>query len=178
MGNRDFMTPKLAGSTWFLLAGLAASSLLVVLVFVRYPGHASTKTAHFGSMLLALLLILAVTVFVGWSGARVRPPEKAADTNVGLIIGLITGCAWVLEISFNNFVDPSVSTAGARYVVAHRLGDPAGFLRAGNSTAATRSSYPGGRVERADERSNLVLNGAAYGDRMDAILTARPVKHP
>ena len=111
------MTPKLAGSKWFLLAGLAASSLLVVLVFVRYPGDASTKTAHFGSMLLALLLILAVTIFVGWRGARVQPPEKAADTNVGLIIGLITGCAWVLEISFNNFVDPSVSTAAARYVV-------------------------------------------------------------
>ena len=117
MGNRDFMTPKLGSSKWFLLAGLAASSLLVVLVFIRYPGDASTKTAHFGSMLLALLLILAVTIFVGWRGARVQPPEKAADTNVGLVIGLITGCAWVLEISFNNFVDPSVSTAAARYVV-------------------------------------------------------------
>lgn len=89
----------------------------MLVILVRYPGGASSKVAQAGSGLLALLLISAVAAFVGWEGTRSHSPEQAADSRLGMIVGLVAGCAWVLEISFNNFVDSSVSTASARYFV-------------------------------------------------------------
>jgi hypothetical protein len=111
------MPPRLTQSFLFLLSGLSASSFLVVLILVRYPAGASSKMAYLGGGFFALILMLAVAAFVGWCGARLRSPEQAADTRLGMILGLVAGCAWVLEISFNNFVDPRVSTASARYFV-------------------------------------------------------------
>lgn len=110
------LNPTLAKPVWLFEAGLAASALLVILILVRYPGDDSS-TSHLASGLLALLLIVAAAALLAWRGSRIPSPEQRADQKLGLIIGLLAGCLWILEISFNNFVDPSVSTAASRFYV-------------------------------------------------------------
>lgn len=114
--NNLIMTLKFANLAYILLAGFAAALLLVSVIVLRYPGVGPSRSAHFEAGLLAELLILGSAAFVGWS-VSVQHKKDTGDATVGIIVGLICGAAWVLEISFNNFVDPSVATARARFFV-------------------------------------------------------------
>jgi hypothetical protein len=65
---------------------------------------------------LALLLVTAIGILILFLGG---PPAFAQepDKTVGIWIGIVTGLLWVAEISFNNFVDPLISTGHARFYV-------------------------------------------------------------
>jgi len=108
---------KITQSAWILLGGLAVSWFLVILIVLRYPGNASSKGTHLGYVGLASIALLVAGAVIASLGASHRTPECRADARLGMVVGLVTGCVWVLEISFNNFVDPRVSTASARFVV-------------------------------------------------------------
>ena len=74
----------------------------------------ATRVWYGGIAAVALLATAALVVF---PGVRDRTPRDEADANIGIIVGLVTGCWWVLEISFNNFVDPRAATRSARFAV-------------------------------------------------------------
>jgi hypothetical protein len=92
--------------THSLLVGLALSLLGVAAIALRYPGAGSSRVHHIESVSVAAFLILAVIAFVAWR-MKVNTTEETADIKSGTILGLLCGAAWILEISFNNFVDPA-----------------------------------------------------------------------
>jgi hypothetical protein len=83
----------------------------------RYPGDASSNRTHLEYAGLASIALLAAGALVAFLGSRRHTAEHGADTRSGIIIGVSTGCVWVIEIGFNNFLDPKVSTASARFIV-------------------------------------------------------------
>lgn len=100
-----------------LLSALGAALLLVVSILLRYPGDAFSRQRHLVFGLVAVLLLVTVGVCIVWVESVRRPNLHLAHNRSGAIAGLITGSLWILEISFNNFVDPRISTGSARFVV-------------------------------------------------------------
>lgn len=110
------MNKKSLGLTYSLFAALALSLLCLAIILLRYPGIGSARVAHIESVLVSSFFILAVAAFIAWR-MRVATSQETADARTGIILGLVCGGAWILEISFNNFVDPVISTAHARFFV-------------------------------------------------------------
>lgn len=95
--------------SFFAVISLAGAMLVAILL--RYPSDSRhEKLALVGLALIALSAIL--TLLLGS-----RRPFAGQGKSVGAWVGLLTGLLWVIEISFNNFVDPQISTARARFYV-------------------------------------------------------------
>ena len=93
----------------FLAPLLAAAMLIAVLL--RYPSDPRhEKVALIGLALIALSATMALLF-----GNKL--PFAGHGKRTGAWIGLATGLLWVIEISFNNFVDPRISTGRARFFV-------------------------------------------------------------
>ncbi len=111
------MDLNLTRSVKILIGGLAAALLLVLFNISRYYlGGGSAKTLHLEFGAVASGSLLAAAALAVLLGSR-QSIDQRADIAPGLLVGAITGCSWILEISFNNFVDPKVSTDSARFVV-------------------------------------------------------------
>jgi hypothetical protein len=93
----------------FAATSLAGAMLVAILLrYPSYPGH--EKPALIGLALIALCAILALLL-----GSR--RPFAGEGKSLGAWIGALTGFFWLVEISFNNFVDPRISTERARFYV-------------------------------------------------------------
>lgn len=101
----------------WVLSGLASALILVALILVSYRGDTVFDETRLGSGISAIVQILAVAIGLGAWRASAQKLEHAGDVKSGLAVGLVTGGLWVLEISFNNFVDSRVSTMSARFIV-------------------------------------------------------------
>jgi len=103
---------------WTAPAGLIAVGLLLCGVFLRYPRGAIPGGA--GPILASgvALAVFAAWAVLTWRGSRRPAPAfRNSGRQFGVAVGLGCGALWVLEISFNNFVDPSLSTASSRLYV-------------------------------------------------------------
>ena len=100
-----------------LLAGCIAASLLIGLVLLRYhsPGGAAKSQVILG--LVAIFVILALAAWLARWGTRPKTPAANYALRNGSAIGCALGLLWIIEISFNNFVPPAISTGAARAVV-------------------------------------------------------------
>ena len=88
---------------------LAAAMQLAILL--RYSSDA--RHGQFARIGLGLILVTAVlSLFLGS-----RQPFGGHGKRTGALIGIAAGLLWVVEISFNNFVDPHISTGRARFFV-------------------------------------------------------------
>lgn len=94
----------------FLAMLLAAAMLAAVLL--RYPSDAR----HEQLVLIGLGLIFVSAILALLLGRR-HPFAGEGDKLIGAWIGLATGLLWIIEISFNNFIDPQISTGRARFYV-------------------------------------------------------------
>lgn len=101
-------------SLWLTLIGLAVSWLLVIVITLRYAGDESLSGRHWTIAGMATLLLAASGALVVFLTGR-RSREGATADRLGIDLGLVAGVLWVLEISFNNFVDPRISTGQARF---------------------------------------------------------------
>lgn len=87
------------------------SAVMLMAVLVRYPSDPRhEKLALIGLALIALSATLAFLL-------GNKPPFAGEGKALGARVGIIAGLLWVIEISFNNFVDPRVSTGRARFYV-------------------------------------------------------------
>ena len=93
----------------FVAMLLVAAMLLVILL--RYPSDAvHERMALIGFGLIVLTAFLSL--FLG-----AKPAFAGPGKSLGARVGILTGLLWVVEISFNNFVDPRISTGHARFYV-------------------------------------------------------------
>jgi hypothetical protein len=166
-------TPNLMRSAWILLGGLALSWGLVVLIVLRHPGDLSSLRTRVLYGAIATVVLLLSAVLVVFLGARGRTAQDAADTDVGVIVGLVAGCGWILEIGFNNFVDHRLATGPARFVVdnsvwgAHRPADPDCLLFEVPAHRAVRVRPSRRAVDRS--LGHLVVLGLAMGALLGAV---------
>jgi hypothetical protein len=94
-----------------VVAATALAAAMLVTILVRYPSNSGhEKPALIGLALIALSAILALLL-----GSR--RPFAGEGKSLGAWVGALTGLLWVVEISFNNFVDPQISTERARFYV-------------------------------------------------------------
>jgi hypothetical protein len=97
-----------------LVSGCLLTALLVIVTLARYPGNAATATSYRTLGGIAIIVLLAVSGWFAWRGVRAMDEESMAARRLGLRGGLLFGLLWVLEISFNNFVPPDISTGPMR----------------------------------------------------------------
>ncbi|WP_109489155.1 hypothetical protein [Occallatibacter savannae] len=88
---------------------LAAAILAVVLL--RYPSD--PRHERLGYIGLGLICASAMLSLLLGN----KRPFAGEGKRIGAWIGFATGILWVIEISFNNFVDPQISTGRARFFV-------------------------------------------------------------
>lgn len=100
-----------------LLTGHLLALFLVISVLIRYPGNAISGRRYLELGAIALFLLLALTGWLLWRGTRTRSARTAFALRQGTRNGLLCGLLWVLEISFNNFLPPTISTGAARFYV-------------------------------------------------------------
>ena len=93
----------------FAILLLAGAMLLAILL--RYPSDA--RHHNMASIGLGLIAVSAILSLLLGS----KRPLAGQGKPLGVRIGVLTGLMWVIEISFNNFVDPSISTGRARFYV-------------------------------------------------------------
>jgi hypothetical protein len=89
--------------------------LLVLYTAIRYPGSPATPE-HLKYAVIATVALLVAAAIILLLG-RFRSPQDLADISFGNRVGAVTGILWVLEISFNNFINPAISTGHARFIV-------------------------------------------------------------
>ena len=98
-------TDRLLSIAMLLVGGMVLATLL------RYPSV--REHLKLGLIGLALVCVAATLTFFLGSG----PLFAAEGKKIGVHVGVLTGLMWVAEISFNNFVDPRISTGGNRFYV-------------------------------------------------------------
>jgi hypothetical protein len=98
-------TDRLLSIAMLLVGGMVLATLL------RYPSV--REHLKVGLVGLALVCVAATLTFFLGSG----PLFAAEGKKIGVHVGVLTGLMWVAEISFNNFVDPRISTGGNRFYV-------------------------------------------------------------
>ena len=143
-------------SIWLMLAGLGFSSLLALRILVRYPGDAFSLRRNLIFGLIGIFVPLGVAACVVVFGFRFSRNEYVADRKSGTVAGLIAGCLWVLEISFNNFIDPRVSTGAARFVVDNTTWGLVAFAMLAASFAQTLNTRDVGAGVRTGVWSGLL----------------------
>ncbi len=126
-----------------LLVGFALAILLVLAILARYPGEPAFAFRHLAAGGAALLALIAFGVWIGVRGVGARGMEASAALGRGLWLGCLCGLLWVVEIGFNNFVSPEVSTAQARGVVDNGIWAAVALLILG---VAVRCAYETRRV--------------------------------
>jgi hypothetical protein len=176
------MNSKLTQSAWIFLGRLASSWVLVILIIVRYPGDKSSVAMRVWFGGIATIVLLAMAALVAFLGARNRSSRCESDANSGMIAGLVAGSVWVVEISFNNSVDPRVATVFARFVVDNSawgiiallilIACSAQALRTQRFPSAMRVGLWSGLT------SGLISCLMGPGDRMHAMPIARSTQHP
>jgi hypothetical protein len=99
------------------LSALAVSWTLVLAIVFRYPGNAYSRGSHLWFLCFAsIALLIAAAAVVSIEYWR-DVPEDPNDASLGIQAGLICGGIWIIEIGFNNFADPNISTDSARRFV-------------------------------------------------------------
>lgn len=100
-----------------LCLGCLCAMLLIVVALVRYPGNAATMNGYRLLGAVSLLILLGSGGWTLWRGWRAADIDMSLVLRLGIIGGFILGLLWVIEISFNNFVPPDISTGAARGIV-------------------------------------------------------------
>lgn len=102
---------------YLLCLGCLCAILLIVVALVRYPGNAATMNGYRILGAVSLLVLLASGAWVFWRGRRATDADTPIVLRMGIVGGFFLGLLWVIEIGFNNFVPPDISTGAARGVV-------------------------------------------------------------
>jgi hypothetical protein len=103
-----------------LLLGLLGAIVLVVIALVQYPPAsfaASTSSEYFLLGILAIVALLGAAAGLAFQAARFWRGRAIAGPRAAIAVGLLLGVFWVIEIGFNNFVPPEISTASARSII-------------------------------------------------------------
>lgn len=98
--------------------GFVIAAALVAAALIRYPGNARTATEYIGLGAAAIIILLGLGIWTAFrAGSSKTRPDLAAARRLGSTGGVVLGILWVIEISFNNFVPPDISTPAARGIV-------------------------------------------------------------
>jgi hypothetical protein len=100
-----------------LLLGFLLAVLFIAVILIRYAGNAQTSLRYAGLGIGVIAIELAMGAWVLFWGTRPRTDRGSMALRQGTIIGLLCGLLWVIEIGFNNFVSPDISTTTARFYV-------------------------------------------------------------
>ena len=100
-----------------LLAGAGLAGLLVLATLIQYPGTTSEGIPAAVVAGGALCIFVALGAGAARWGGRTPPLGGELACRWGTATGIVFGVLWVLEISFNNFLPPDVSTVDARFGV-------------------------------------------------------------
>ena len=118
MAASSALTQQYRLARFGLPSGFALAAALVVAVLIRYPGNTRTAAEYIGLGAVAIIIFLTLGIWAAWRLAHSTTRlDLAAARRLGSTGGVILGMLWVIEISFNNFVPPDISTGGARGVV-------------------------------------------------------------
>jgi hypothetical protein len=98
------------------LAGCAVAMLLVGATLLAYPGNPATAGRNLAYGAIALGLLVAVAGSIAWGSARFQAGTDGFAFRWGALVGAVLGLAWVVEISFNNFVPPAISVPARGWV--------------------------------------------------------------
>lgn len=102
---------KVDTSDRWIFASLLLAAAMLLAVLLRYHSDSRHQNMVFvGLGLIALSALL--TPFLGSSRSF-----AGEGKSLGARVGILTGLLWIIEISFNNFVDPQISTGRARFYV-------------------------------------------------------------
>jgi hypothetical protein len=101
MSNSTTSQPK---STWLsvLLVIVLISAVLVVVVASAYSYSLSTAI----EAVVGVIILLAATSFLWFYRRQVNQHGIAPANNRDLVIGIVLGLLWVIEIGINNFIAP------------------------------------------------------------------------
>ncbi len=100
-----------------LLIGFFLSTVLVIIILLRYPGNAVTSTRYRELGAIALIILLGLGCWILWRGTQSTSANARVALVRGTSIGIICGMFWVIEISFNNFFPPTISNDMTRFYV-------------------------------------------------------------
>jgi hypothetical protein len=101
---------------WIGLAGCTVALVLVVATLLAYPGTPATAGRYLAYGGIALGLLLAVAGGILRGSTRFLRQADGFTFPWGAGVGAVLGLAWVVEISFNNFVPPEISVPGRGWV--------------------------------------------------------------
>lgn len=105
-----------------LPAGFIIAAALVVVILVRYPGNSRMAVEYKSLGAVAIAIFLGLGIWVALRAVRsTTRPDVAAARRLGSRGGVALGILWVIEISFNNFVPPDISTPAARGIVDNSI---------------------------------------------------------
>jgi len=102
---------------YLLCLGCLCAILLIVVALVRYPGNAATMNGYRLLGAVSLLILLGSGGWTLWRGWCAADTDTPIMLRLGIMGGFFLGLLWVIEIGFNNFVPPDISTGAARGVV-------------------------------------------------------------
>ena len=100
-----------------LLIGFFLSIVLVIIILLRYPGNAVTSTRYRELGAIALIILLGLGCWIFWRGTQTMSANARIALQQGTRVGLLCGFFWVIEISFNNFLPPTISNDTTRFYV-------------------------------------------------------------
>jgi hypothetical protein len=92
------------------------SWLLIIVITTRYGGDATLRGRHLAIARIATLLLAASGALAAFRGAGRRFWEEARGDSPGILIGLMTGIIWILEIRFNNFATLAFQLARSGFI--------------------------------------------------------------
>ncbi|MEO7001423.1 MAG: hypothetical protein ABI068_06445 [Ktedonobacterales bacterium] len=92
-----------------LLAAFGLAIALIIATLIIYPGGARIQTEYrlLGGVAIVVLALVAGALAL-WS-ARIRSPEGSRLLRAGVLLGVLMGLLWVVEITYNNWLTPPVT---------------------------------------------------------------------
>jgi hypothetical protein len=92
-----------------LLVGFGLAIVLVGVTLLRYRGNAQSATGYLGLGLAGIGTLLVAGLLLALPATRTHSAEGARTLSNGVVLGVVLGILWILEINYNNIFTPPIA---------------------------------------------------------------------
>ncbi len=88
--------------------GFGLAIILAIATLIKYPGSGQFQSQHLLLGLMLIAVVLVVGAAITFLAMRTRSASGARVLRTSVILGVVLGLLWVVEINYNNLLTPPV----------------------------------------------------------------------
>ena len=88
--------------------GFGLATILVIATLIKYPGAGQSQRQYLLLGVVQIVLLLTAGAVIALLATRTRSAGGDRVLRTGVIVGVVLGLLWVVEINYNNLLTPPV----------------------------------------------------------------------